>query len=261
MSDGRQAGYFGPVDAIMLQSIKLLCGTKLDASDGEIGQVKDLYFDSQKLAVRYVLADTGNWLPGRQVLLSPHAFADIQPAEKAMLAILTRKQIADGPAIDTHKTVSRQYEEEYHRYYGWPYYWKGAGLWGGTRGFPILEVPYDFFPGMPSAADAHPDGANSDLHSTQAVTGYRIQATDGISGHVCDFLMDAKSWAVTYLVVKTGHRLTGKETRIPMGQLGRISRVEFTIHVNLSKETLERSPAHQWNPNAAATSLEPDYTA
>jgi hypothetical protein len=53
---------------------------------------------------------------------------------------LTRKQIEDSPAIETHKPVSRQYEEEYHRYYGWPYYWQGDGLWG-MSGFPILELP------------------------------------------------------------------------------------------------------------------------
>src|SRR5580698_6685819 len=129
----------------MFQSLKQLYGKKLGASDGDLGQVKDFYFDDHTWAVRYVVADTGKWLPGRQVLLSPHAFGDCQPVGKTMLVNLTRKQIEDGPSIESHKPVSRQYEEEYHRYYGWPYYWEGDGLWGGTRGFPILEVPYDFF--------------------------------------------------------------------------------------------------------------------
>ena len=55
----------------MLRSIKQLHGAKLGASDGEIGHVKDFYFDDQNWAVRYVVADTGSWLPGRQVLISP----------------------------------------------------------------------------------------------------------------------------------------------------------------------------------------------
>ena len=37
----------------MLQSIKHLYGHKLEASDGEIGHVKDCYFDDQNWAVRY----------------------------------------------------------------------------------------------------------------------------------------------------------------------------------------------------------------
>lgn len=104
----------------MLQSIKQLSGKKLGASDGDIGHVKDFYFDDQTWAVRYVIADTGNWLPGRQVLISPYAFGGLHQAEKVLRVNLTRKQIENSPAIESHKPVSRQYEEEYHRYYGWP---------------------------------------------------------------------------------------------------------------------------------------------
>ena len=67
----------------MLQSIKLLFGNKLGASDGDLGHVKDFYFDDQNWVVRYVVADTGNWLPGRQVLLSPHAFGMLHRWEKS----------------------------------------------------------------------------------------------------------------------------------------------------------------------------------
>jgi hypothetical protein len=39
----------------MLRSVKKLYGDKLGASDGEIGQVKDFYFDDQSWAVRYLV--------------------------------------------------------------------------------------------------------------------------------------------------------------------------------------------------------------
>src|SRR5580692_9622620 len=113
----------------MLRSLRQLSGNHLGASDGDIGHVKDFYFDDQTWAVRYVVADTGKWLTGREVLLTPHAFSASQPAGKTLFVNLTRKQIEDSPAMETHKPVSRQYEEEYYRYYGWPYYWKGDGLW------------------------------------------------------------------------------------------------------------------------------------
>ena len=58
----------------MFQNIKLLYGKKLGASDGDIGHVKDFYFDDKTWLVRYLVADTGSWLPGREVLLPPHAF-------------------------------------------------------------------------------------------------------------------------------------------------------------------------------------------
>src|ERR1700733_8471858 len=100
----------------MLRSIKQLLGDKLGASDGEVGHVNDFYFDDQNWAVRYVVVDTGSWLPGRQVLLSPHAFGNLHQVGKDLVVSLTRKQIEESPSIDMHKPISRQYEEDYYRY-------------------------------------------------------------------------------------------------------------------------------------------------
>jgi len=54
----------------MLRGVKEMLGYAIRATEGEIGQVHDLYFDDQAWTVRYVVADTGNWLSGRRVLLS-----------------------------------------------------------------------------------------------------------------------------------------------------------------------------------------------
>jgi hypothetical protein len=232
----------------MLQSIKQLCGNKLGASDGEIGKVKDFYFDDQNWAVRYVVANTGTWLTSRQVLFSPHAFPSLYKNGKAMLVNLTRKQIEDSPSIEWHKPVSRQYEEEYYRYYGWPYYWQGDGLWG-MSGFPILELPTHSAPDERNAAPGSKfENADAHLRSTQAVTGYHLKASDGIAGHVCDFMMDDRSWLIGRLVVKTGHRFTGKEVLLPMDKIDRISYETSTVFVNLTREVIEQSPAHQLAP-------------
>ena len=100
----------------MLRSIRQICGAKLGAADGEIGHVKDLYFDDRHWTVRYLVADTGSWMPGRLVLISPHAFGCLPASGKILPVNLTRKQIEDSPPIESHKPVSRQYEEEYYEY-------------------------------------------------------------------------------------------------------------------------------------------------
>ncbi|MEI6391501.1 MAG: PRC-barrel domain-containing protein [Verrucomicrobiota bacterium] len=235
----------------MLKSIKQLYGDKLGASDGEIGRVKDLYFDDQNWAVRYVVADTGSWLPGRQVLISPHAFGSLDQAGKLLHVSLTRKQIEDSPSIESHKPVSRRYEEEYHRYYGWPFYWQGDGLWG-LSGFPILELPAAPLPNRPATAiDPQSESADVHLRSAQAVNGYHLQATDGTIGHVCDFMMDPQRWAIRQLVIKTGHRFSGKEVQIPTRMVNRISYPDSTVFVNLTTEAVEQSPAHHLAPVGA----------
>jgi hypothetical protein len=228
----------------MLRSIKQLYGDKLGALDGEIGHVKDFYFDDQNWAVRYVVADTGSWLLGRQVLLSPHSLGRLVQAGKVLPVNLTRAQIENSPAIESHKPVSRQYEEEYHRYYGWPYYWQGDALWG-MSGVPMLALPTR--PLQSESAPARgPQAKRADAHlrSTQAVNGYHLQASDGMLGHVCDFMMDDQSWAIGQLVIKTGHRLSGKEVQIPMNKVDRISYEDSTVFVDLTSEAVEQSPAH-----------------
>jgi hypothetical protein len=76
------------------------------------------------------------------------------------------------------------------------------------------------------------------------VNGYHIQASDGMIGHICDFMMDDQSWAIRQLVIKTGHRFSGKEVQIPTTQVDRISYDKSTVFVNLTSEAVEQSPAH-----------------
>jgi len=236
----------------MLRSIRQLYGDKLGASDGEIGHVKDFYFDDQNYAVRYLVADTGSWLPGRQVLISPHSLGRLDQAEKILRVDLTRKQIENSPSIESHKPLSRQYEEQYYRYYGWPYYWQGNGLWG-MSGFPILELPAKPLPSeSATASHTQPERADAHLRSTQAVNGYHLQASDGIIGHVCDFMMDPQSWAIGQFVIKTGHRLSGKDVLLPTKAVDRISYDESTVFVNLTREEVEQGSTHDLAPIGAA---------
>jgi hypothetical protein len=70
-------------------------------------------------------------------------------------------------------------------------------------------------------------------------------------------MMDDKSWAISQLVIKTGHRLSGKEVLIPTSAVARISFDESTVFVNLTREAAEQSPEHHLVSNRAAASAPP----
>jgi uncharacterized protein YrrD len=53
----------------MLHSLHRLLGFSIGATDGEIGHVKDFYYDDKTWTVRYLVVETGNWLFGRKVLI------------------------------------------------------------------------------------------------------------------------------------------------------------------------------------------------
>jgi hypothetical protein len=228
----------------MLQSVKQLFEDKLGASDGEIGHVKDFYFDDGDWAVRYVVADTGSWMPERLVLISPHAINSLYQGGRVLIVNLTRKQIEDSPPIEAHKPVSRQYEEEYHRYYGWPFYWQGGSLWG-TGGFPILEQRSEPFSGeQATEVGVKRESADAHLRSAQALIGYGIQTRNEAVGHVSDFLIDDKSWAIQHLVIDIGHWFSSKSVLIAPSQIDRISSDESKLLVNVTKEAVLHAPAY-----------------
>jgi len=224
-----------------LLNTKDLVGHKLAALDGDIGHVRDFYFDDNIWVIRYAVADTASWLPGRLVLLSPHAFGKLDQGEKTLHINLRRPQIQDSPSIESHKPVSRQYEVEYFRYYGWPAYWAGDAMWG-MGGFPVI---------VPPAKDEieaqriyyHRDDKH--LQSVHDVTGYPIKAFDGEIGHVSGFLVDRRSWAIRDMVVEAGHWYSGKEILIPVSQIQRISYLEKQVIVNLTKAEIARTPEHE----------------
>ena len=86
----------------MLTNAKHLKGLAIRATDGELGTVDDVYFDDESWAVRYLTVETGGWLGGRQVLISPFAIIGTDWEAKQLDVELTKRQIEKSPAINTH---------------------------------------------------------------------------------------------------------------------------------------------------------------
>jgi len=144
--------------------------------------------------------------------------------------------------------VSRQYEAEYHRYYGWALYWQGDALWG-LSGFPILELPARPLPtGSAAVIGPQLERADAHLRSVRAVDGYHSQPADGIIGLVCDFMMDPANWAIGQLAVKTGDRLSDHEVLISTKDVDRISYEESTVFATPIGVALAQSPATHFTP-------------
>ena len=84
------------------------------------------FFDDKTWAIRYLVVDTGTWLPDRQVLISPIALGQPDWEGQFFPVKLTTEQVRNSPDIDTDKPVSRQQETRLHTYYDWPVYWSGG---------------------------------------------------------------------------------------------------------------------------------------
>ncbi len=221
----------------MLNQAKALKGYKLNSRDGNIGKVQEFYFDDRYWTIRYLVANTGNWLTGKQVLLSPYALGAVEPLEKDIVVDLTKQQIEGSPSLDTDRPVSRQFEESYYGYYGMPTYWSGGYSWGAYP-YPMrdrtkwsdltrTENPWD-----------------PDLRSMNAVNEYHIQATDGGIGHVEDFIIDTETWAIRYLIVNTRNWWSGKKILISPQWIDRVSWAESKVFVGLTRDAIKKAPEY-----------------
>jgi hypothetical protein len=221
----------------MLRKAKVLRGYKLGAMEGEIGKVEGFYFDDRHWTVRYVVIETGDWLTDRQVLISPYAMVSVEEEKEIISTNLTKKQIEASPPLDAHKPISRQFEKAYYQYYGWPMYWYGPYMWGPHQ-YPSRD-------GEKQKEETQAEmGWDAHLRSTQAVTGYHIQAKDGEIGHVEDFVIDDKTWAIRYMIVDTRNWWPGKQILVSPQWIEEIAWGEAKVFVNLSRETIQQGPEY-----------------
>lgn len=225
----------------MLLQARKIEGYTLNAADGPLGKVADFYFDDLDWTVRYMVVDTGEWLAGRKVLLSPHAFASIDPKEHVLGVNLTRDQVRKSPDIDTARPVERSQEIDYLNYYGWPYYWEGPYLWGAMP-FPVLRPEAGSLGEEMQKRDT--ENVDPHLHSANELSGYGLHALDGDLGHMSDFLLEPFSFRIRYLVIDTRNWWPGKKVLLPPRTIRQVRFDDLRVDVETTREQLRQAPAY-----------------
>jgi hypothetical protein len=222
----------------MYMSVKELRYIPVQAKDGRIGFLEQVFFDDGKWVIRYLVIDTDQHLQDKRVLISPIAANGIDVASNSLLVRLTKEQLLHSPDIDAEKPVSRQKEMEYNRYYGYATYWGGPGLWGQAM------VPSALLSGGVEEEEAAAE-QSGDLHlrSSREVIGYRVQALDGRIGHIEDFIFDLGDWSIQFLEVDTRNWIGGKKVLVDPRWAARVDWAERKVHLNLSLEAIKTAPA------------------
>jgi hypothetical protein len=222
----------------MLRRVKELYNYVLEAEDGQIGRCKDFLFDDRFWTIRYMVAETGKWLPKKKVLVSPISLGKPDWDARLFPVRLTKKQIEEAPDLDEAATVSREYEKKWLDHYGWSYYWFGGGLWGPAADPTGLYVKGE-------KEKIRQEGAKpvkSHLRSVQEVKGYRIRTVDGEIGHAEDFIVSDETWDIRHMVVDTRNWLPGGRVLVSPAWIDRVDWAESNISVYVNMETVKNSP-------------------
>jgi hypothetical protein len=195
----------GLAAAPLLRRFNDIRALTIGASDGGIGTVDDVYFDDASWTVRYVVVDTGRWLPGRHVLLSPAVLRGFDGPGRQIKTHLRRSEVEASPSVDTARPVSRQHEIALQRHYGY---------------------------------DPH-------LRSARAVSGYGIRAVDGELGHVEDFLVDEQDWTIRYLIVDPRSWWPGAHVLVGTDWIRDVSWDARVVEVDVTRAAVRGAPRYE----------------
>lgn len=177
----------------------------LHATDGQIGEVVNVFFDDQTWTVRYFVVETGGWLRRRRVLISPIAVVEVDERRRSVGVDLTRDQIAQSPLVETDMPLSRQMELKYRNYFSWPLYWvdtyleaynAGGGPFAARRKEAGARRAQSSEPPLPRTPRGDPH-----LRSAAKVIGYAIIASGLPAGRLEDLVIDSDGWVIRSLVV------------------------------------------------------------
>jgi uncharacterized protein YrrD len=238
----------------MLRSLGELDRYTVSALGENIGTVFDFYFDDFNWTIRYLVVDTGDWLKGRKVLISPVAIHKVDDGERILSLEISPKMVQGSPDISTEKPVSRQYEAALIDYYDWPYYWKPGEVPGfGTAelmDYPLRELSEE----IEEKTTLPKEHSDPHLRNMGEVIGYTIQARDGAIGHVEDFIVGDEDWKILYMIVDTGNWFSGKKVLVSPQWIEQVRWPEADVIVDLSRETVKDSPEFK-----SVASLDRDY--
>lgn len=206
----------------MIKTISAMTGWEIQGSDARIGRVMDLIFDWKDWEVRFIATemDTEQWnlIPAMQ---RKHGMM----VEGTIDVPISLEKARNSPSMLPGQAVAERLFEKLDDLEHWPE--KAQGSQNSGSPVPGREPFY--------------------LRSAKEVMDYRVRARDGEAGHVADFIVDLRSWAVLYLVIDAGLWLAERKVLLAPAWIDEIRWPEREIRMDLKRRTIELSP--EYDPN------------
>jgi uncharacterized protein YrrD len=220
------------------QSVNLLEGDSISATDGLAGKLKEFYFDDATWKIRYAVVEVGSWLSRREVLVGSQDLGRPDGIHSTQPVTLTKEQVENSPPADTDMPVAMQHEAEMMSRYEHGVFFSWGEGYIGTHNFDIPSY---------SETEIHRNSGGKEydphLRSTRYVRGSAVHASDGPIGHVRDFVVDDESWTIRSMVVEFGALFDSKKVLVPCEWVSGIVDDDAIIKMRVTKESIRNSPA------------------
>ncbi|ASK60912.1 hypothetical protein CFK37_01140 [Virgibacillus phasianinus] len=238
----------------MLYLTSTLKSFNIHATDGEMGKVKDIYFDDHSWAIRYAQVDTHKWLPARNVYVSPSSFTGVNAEEKLVEVNHTKETIKNSPTIPADAEISKANEASLTEYYGWNRYWRGENLWGAVDRPFIPKVPVQDEENAAKRNEMEMnENKNYVLLNESDTIGIKVHGHDGKMGEITDLIFDDDDWKINFLVVKVVKVPAERYYLIKSEHITSVEWPDKDIYVNLPASYLQEQTSFDTKEDALAS--------
>lgn len=178
-----------------------LTNLNIHATDGEIGKLKDLYFNDN-WELQFIIVDTRKWLPGKKALLPFYVQEEINLEEEYIKVDRDKETIRQSPKAPEDNELISSYQGAVLDYFGWNSYKENAVLDSDhgpvTTGDGKLQNT-----NVPPEPDlAAPDISTDNLRSMEEFMSFKVHAKDGKIG-IVDNIILTEDGKIQYLVVNS----------------------------------------------------------
>ncbi len=111
----------GPDDkSAHLRSANELIGYAISETDDDIGSLADLLIDPERWTVSFLAVDSGDWLPGKLVVIAPAWASEISWHARQISIPMTKEKIRNNPSPSALSDLQRSYENDFYACFGYP---------------------------------------------------------------------------------------------------------------------------------------------
>ncbi|MBI1938555.1 MAG: hypothetical protein HYS25_10580 [Ignavibacteriales bacterium] len=205
----------------MLTNFRSISKYRVEALDGNVGNIHELLFDEQSWIVRYIVINTGNLFMKNLVLLQPEEFVSCDTDEEKFLVNLTKEEIINSPSVEAVKKTN----------YYWPNYWVGTHLTYGWTPFNPYSKKIYTEPG---------------INSTHEMHVYKVKAVDEQIGSVDNFIVNTEAWYISNMIINTGFSLLpGKKISVTADNVKEINNQQNFVLLDMNAQEVKNYPGYE----------------
>jgi sporulation protein YlmC with PRC-barrel domain len=211
-----------------------LIGTLVVAADGELGKVKDIYFEDKEWRVQYLVVDTGSWPFGESVLISPLDTALYLAEQKVLMSALTKAELKRISEDEDPRPITKRNTSLLYSHRAWPAFGRAG------NGYPTLGM-MKAGSGLANVAEFSVKRRRHTL-SFKPIVNYDIHNSDGRLGLLKDLMMDLEKWSLPYLLFDDTSTSDRERVIIANDRVISFDSRQSLLNISISQAQFQASP-------------------